>query len=276
MKAAHARGFTLIELLVVVAIIALMISILLPSLAAAKRQARKAVCASNLHQIGIAMQQYAHDNADWYPSQSRNPNDDYNMVWEYGGYGTGVPGPTTVYYRASHKRPLFKYIYPEFFRCRDDAPATFDAGSDSVGPWEGTGTSYPMNGYNWDGYGTVFPRSYGRLGILDRKTSQVTNPKCTLAGEAVIDEFWSDLEPFPGSYTGRGAGWRWHDLKAPRANVVFADGSVSFVLANKTERARGAQPSYWWWEGKGYSYSFCPTHPSKRGQPGEQWYKPGA
>lgn len=53
------RGFTLIELLVVVAIIALLISILLPSLAAAKEEARKGACLSNLRNIGSGCQMYA-------------------------------------------------------------------------------------------------------------------------------------------------------------------------------------------------------------------------
>lgn len=53
------KAFTLIEVLVVVAIIALLISILIPSLAAAKSNGRSAVCLSNLHQIGLAMNIFA-------------------------------------------------------------------------------------------------------------------------------------------------------------------------------------------------------------------------
>ncbi len=61
------RGFTLIELLVVVAIIALLISILLPSLNRAKAPARQLICVSNLRSQGEAASFYRQENQDYLP-----------------------------------------------------------------------------------------------------------------------------------------------------------------------------------------------------------------
>src|SRR5688572_8779002 len=63
----HPAAFTLIELLVVIGIIAIMISILLPTLASARKQAISAQCMSNLRQVGQAIIMYAQDNKGWYP-----------------------------------------------------------------------------------------------------------------------------------------------------------------------------------------------------------------
>jgi prepilin-type N-terminal cleavage/methylation domain-containing protein len=70
-RATNRDGFTLIELLVVISIIAVLISILLPSLQSARESAKTIVCRSNIRQVGLAMHMYAQDN-DWvYPNANQ-------------------------------------------------------------------------------------------------------------------------------------------------------------------------------------------------------------
>ena len=82
-------GFTLIELLVVVAIIALLISILLPSLNRAKQQGRQLVCLTNLKSMGDAARFYADDNNGWLP---RGVMGIYTPGPEYHIFGTAILG----------------------------------------------------------------------------------------------------------------------------------------------------------------------------------------
>ena len=65
-------GFTLIELLIVIAIIAVLIAILLPSLGTARESGRLVKCASRQRQLAMATTLYQNENDDWYaPIQDR-------------------------------------------------------------------------------------------------------------------------------------------------------------------------------------------------------------
>ena len=58
----------MIELLVVLGIIAVLIGLLFPVIAKARRQAHLVGCMSNLRQLGVALLSYAHDNDGWFPA----------------------------------------------------------------------------------------------------------------------------------------------------------------------------------------------------------------
>lgn len=90
------RGFTLIELLVVVAIIALLISILLPTLSSARQQARGVQCATQLRTLAQGVVIYQNQNRDVLPP-SRLPKDSSSSCDPYGIiYGRKKYRPTFV------------------------------------------------------------------------------------------------------------------------------------------------------------------------------------
>jgi prepilin-type N-terminal cleavage/methylation domain-containing protein/prepilin-type processing-associated H-X9-DG protein len=87
-------AFTLIELLVVIAVIAVLIGILLPSLAGARDAARSLKCKSNLRQFGVSFLTYANANRGYYasgPSDNRK-NRSWGPITEAGWMADQVNG----------------------------------------------------------------------------------------------------------------------------------------------------------------------------------------
>src|SRR3954466_2897461 len=84
-------GFTLVELLVVIGIIALLISILLPSLAKARKAANTVKCAANLRSIIQGMQIYASQNNGSIPGSAWTTA---RFIYRSGDPGIGFPDTT--------------------------------------------------------------------------------------------------------------------------------------------------------------------------------------
>jgi prepilin-type N-terminal cleavage/methylation domain-containing protein/prepilin-type processing-associated H-X9-DG protein len=88
-SAGRRRGFTLVELLVVISIIALLISILLPSLKRARDSAKAVKCAANLKGVGTAIATYLAENQGVFPPSYVYPIDAAGTWW----WGSGGQDP---------------------------------------------------------------------------------------------------------------------------------------------------------------------------------------
>lgn len=166
-------GFTLIELLVVISIIAVLISILLPALAAAKEAANISACLNNLRGIVAAAQYYLDNHAErpnlpWhlgfnYAGYSAT----YSSEFIYGGFQAPIQNPTYPngdwYVYPTEIRPFTPYLakgaagrnaLKQYICPSDKSNTTPLVGSvtepiveDAFSSWQVNGNSFPINWY---------------------------------------------------------------------------------------------------------------------------------
>lgn len=126
------RAFTLVEMLVVIAIVAMLIALLLPTLKEARDYSNSVACMSNQRQIGIAFAAYATDNRDLIPPMGSayqelfgGPDPAwYQNLGRGGYYGAAEPFKGKIFGFTTNRWPVL--------RCPGETPRHFDGYADST------------------------------------------------------------------------------------------------------------------------------------------------
>src|ERR1051325_5731921 len=221
------KAFTLVELLVVIGIIALLISILLPTLGRARESANRVACGANLKQLGTAFLMYTNDYKGAFPAP-----------------GAAVRGEDWIYWQSNRNindGALVKYLgksfTPNVYRCPSDLLQNNILGNRSYA------YSYSINfnitGYPW----TTFTE------CKQAKVNQIANASQKIllideSSDTIDDGAWA---PQHFATDGRNLLANRHDKNAERSvdpnfgrgNVLFADFHYDYI-----ERKLTLDPRY--------------------------------
>jgi prepilin-type N-terminal cleavage/methylation domain-containing protein/prepilin-type processing-associated H-X9-DG protein len=228
---ARAEGFTLIELLVVVAIIGILAAILFPVFARARENARKAVCMSNLKQIGLGLMMYVQDFDETYPVS----------------YFAGAPAGKLTWYDVIN--PYVKndqvFVCPTAGKIEStDAsdPSSGGYGFNVGGTHTDSGTGIG-NGFGYRSQATYWdtPSGTGPLKLAGVDEPSNTFIICDPASNGYVHNGWiavgySTAAYMPVLHGGRVGPFTGTATTPPLSgggNYVFADGHVKFIQASQ-------------------------------------------
>jgi|GEM_PF-1994778 len=230
-RATPRRGFTLIELLVVISIISLLIALLMPALASARRQAVVVSCAATQHQLGIAIISFAVDESDRPPSANMPGANRLELINGMDRYG-GQQG-ATWHDRVGRFRDIVRkdYAGKDVLYCpgnqRTLPPGSWMAGGYVLGQDPGNLSLHPAYGIcgHWVYYGTGGQNQASA-------TAPVREFRLHLSSATSEWPLLFDVVKPPGDtrYQDSGLGRENHEPNEARGgNVLYADGHVQWL-----------------------------------------------
>ena len=250
-RATNASGFTLLELLVVLGVIAVLIVIQVPVLAAGKGQSKIAMCASHVRQLALSCQIYANENNNLLPVLPTGGN----WPWD-------LPvSAANVLLNCGAQRSTFY--------CPGTAPRFTDT-QNWAGPgstlW-GYSTSFHIIGYSlaFSGAGSLLNPTNQNTTILPEAIHDFPSPGTSTTYRAservlVADAILSTGNALPGythpenNYADIAGGFYLHHVSPHLKGVIPMGGNVGFKDGHvdwrgfqmMVPRTGNNMPCFWW------------------------------